>query len=170
MKLIFYSVAALFFAVFLFAISGNENNWKVKIAPDDEPGERILVTGTAYDSDGKTPAKNINIYVYHTDNKGEYDNQRLSGTMITNENGKYEFNTIKPASYPDSKIPAHVHYKVWGNGYPEQWFELKFEGDKYLSQTEINKEKEKGNFASIQKTVKNNSGILECRYDLKLKR
>ena len=42
-------------------------SWETKIAPSDEPGEPILIRGTIYHNDGKTPASGVILYVYHTD-------------------------------------------------------------------------------------------------------
>lgn len=42
------------------------------IASKDEPGERIWISGIIYESDGKTPAKNVLMYFYHTNAKGIY--------------------------------------------------------------------------------------------------
>src|SRR5687767_5573459 len=37
-----------------------------------EPGPKLEVSGTIYHKDGKTPAKDVILYIYHTDQKGEY--------------------------------------------------------------------------------------------------
>jgi len=123
-------------------------SWKVIIADEKKPREKLIVTGTIYNLDRKTPAEGVTVYVYHTDAKGIYGKgeELLDGTMITDKDGKYKYHTIKPGSYPDSKNPAHVHYKVSGKNIHEQWFELKFEGDPFISKEESKKETSKGNF------------------------
>jgi protocatechuate 3,4-dioxygenase beta subunit len=95
------------------------------IASKNEPGERIKITGIVYESDGKTPAKNVKMYFYHTNAEGIYakrgDEPKNSfawwhgynrGWLITNEHGEYEINTIKPAPYPAMVEPAHIHVIV----------------------------------------------------------
>jgi len=64
------------------------------------------------------------VYAYHTDARGiyprdeavrgtaSYRHGRLRGWVRTNDFGRYEFETIRPASYPNSDIPAHVHMHV----------------------------------------------------------
>src|SRR5258708_39272775 len=47
-------------------------SWETTLASADEPGERMLIRGTIFKSDGKTPAPNVILYVYHTDSKGLY--------------------------------------------------------------------------------------------------
>lgn len=92
---------------------------ETNIANSSEPGEPLEVSGTIFMPDGKTPAPDILLYIYHTDNKGLYsqwDTQtvgkrhgHLRGWMKTDANGKYKFKTIRPASYPNSNNPQHIH-------------------------------------------------------------
>lgn len=95
-------------------------NWQTAIASASEPGERLEMSGIIYQADGKTPAPNVILYVYHTDATGHYTpspnatgNARrhghLRGWMKTNANGEYKFTTIKPAPYPSRDSPAHIH-------------------------------------------------------------
>lgn len=150
----------------------DKESWKIKVAAEKEPGEKMIVTGTIYGSDGKTVVEGITVYVYHTNAEGIYGrgDNLLNGTMITNSKGMYEYSTIKPGSYPGRRNPAHVHYRITGKGYIEQWFELQFEGDPYISESELKKEKAKGNFSQIQKLIKDESGALRCNMDIRLKK
>jgi len=71
--------------------------------PDfNEPGPKMEISGTVYQRDGKIPAKDIVIYVYHTDQTGHYTpgpnargwekrNGRIRGWMKTDKNGFYRF-------------------------------------------------------------------------------
>src|SRR4051812_22825989 len=43
-----------------------------RIAPADEPGERLVIHGKVYEADGRTPAAGVVVYAYHTDAKGLY--------------------------------------------------------------------------------------------------
>jgi len=159
------------FLPFLFsAVFSVGEEWKTVIADENVKGERMVVTGTVYETDGKTPVEGITVYVYHTDVKGIYGkgDDLLDGTMITNSKGQYEYHTIKPGSYPEGGAPAHVHYKITGKNYPEQWFELRFTGDKYLGESDYKKEKSKGSFSQIQKLEKGKDGVLRCRMDIRL--
>jgi len=90
-----------------------------RLAPANEPGEPLTIQGTIFQSDGKTPAAGIILYVYHTDAKGLYSRGRdqkkamrhghLRGWIKSDANGRYSFNTIRPASYPNSRNPQHIH-------------------------------------------------------------
>jgi protocatechuate 3,4-dioxygenase, beta subunit len=162
----FWYLPFLFSSVF----SGGED-WKTVLSPEVE-GEKMIVSGTVYEKDGSTPAEGVTVYVYHTGTDGIYGkgDDLIDGTMITNSKGQYEFHSVKPGAYPGGGNPAHVHYKVTGKNYPEQWFELKFHGDKYLKESAYKKESGKGNFSEIQKPAGEKDGILRYRMDIKLRK
>ncbi len=144
-------------------------SWKTVLTSKDEPGEPLIVSGTVFAPDGKTPAPGITVYVYHTDAEGYYrkganssDNPRIKGTMITNSEGKYEFRTIKPAPYPGGGAAAHIHYVLSGKGYSEQRDEVMFEGDPYLTPRVRSA-------SSVRPLTRDKDGVWRCVYDIKLK-
>jgi len=47
-------------------------SWRTVIPPIEEPGQKLIISGIIYLPDGKTPAKDVIVYVYHTNNKGVY--------------------------------------------------------------------------------------------------
>ena len=97
---------------------------QARIGPVDEPGEPLRITGTVYQTDGRTPAAGVAIYAYQTNAQGLYANGnntsewsrrhgRLRGWLKTGENGTYRFDTIKPAPYPNDILPAPLHFPVF---------------------------------------------------------
>jgi protocatechuate 3,4-dioxygenase, beta subunit len=56
------------------------------------------------------------------------DSPRLRGWAKTDNNGRFEFSTIKPPPYPNRYVRAHIHVHVRAAGYPRQWFEIEFAG------------------------------------------
>lgn len=95
---------------------------RARIAPEDEPGEPLTITGTVYDPAGN-PAPGIVVYAYHTDATGEYPpderysgwarrHGELRGWARTDEDGRYRFETIRPGSYPGGTNPQHVHMHI----------------------------------------------------------
>ena len=145
---------------------------------DHEPGEPLIVSGTVYGPDGRTPFKDATLWVYQTDATGRYsttggaDNRftRIHGVMTTGANGRYEFRTIKPAHYPGHKIPAHIHAFVSGPGYAEYWIdEYLFEDDEFVTSEQRNKLSGSGtSFHSILKLNKHMDGVLYGVRDIKI--
>jgi protocatechuate 3,4-dioxygenase beta subunit len=93
------------------------------ITKEDEKGEHLIITGTVFGKDDKTPASGVFLYAYQTDITGRYTKTgseagiqkwhgRLHGWCKTGSDGKYEILTIRPASYPNSTEPAHIHMVV----------------------------------------------------------
>jgi len=125
-----------------------ELSWQSRIAPEGEEGEPLVVTGTVYEADGETPAAGVVIYAYHTDAEGIYRKEGgetgnalrhglLRGWVESDEDGRYRFDTIRPASYPDSSIAQHVHMSVLPPGGEETWINsVKFTDDPLLTPSE----------------------------------
>jgi protocatechuate 3,4-dioxygenase beta subunit len=150
----------------------------IVIATTEESGEPLIVTGVVFDHDGKTPLAGASVYVYHTDAKGLYTqdgnndsrNPRLKGHLLTDTQGRYEYRTIKPAPYPRTNAPAHIHYHVNAPGYRERVFETIFEGDPKLS-AEIRAVAAKENSAfSLRPLSRDANGLLHCIQDITLRK
>lgn len=121
-----------------------ELTWQTTIADAKEKGERMEISGTIYQKDGKTPAAGVILYVYHTDVKGEYTpaaaqthgrkHGHLRGWVKTDAQGRYKFNSIRPAAYPIRKFAAHIHPIIKEPNKNEYWIdEYQFEGDPLLT-------------------------------------
>lgn len=148
----------------------------VKLVGDNETGEAMVISGTIYLPDGKTPAKNAILSVWHTDAKGNYIpsgggagelHPRIHGRMKTGADGRYEFRTIKPAQYPSHTSPAHIHGHISAPDFPEYpiaWF---FEGDDLI--TDQNRSKlnaYRGGTPSIITLTKDSRGVLIGHRDI----
>lgn len=158
--------------------AGEPASWSIKIVPDSEPGEPLIVSGTIYSPDGKQPLEGITLYVYQTDAGGVYttsggDNRgtRIHGVMRTNAQGRYEFRTIKPGSYPNSRNPAHIHAYVSGPGYPEYWIdEYHFTDDPFISSEDKEKARALGSFSPILSPTRGADGVLRVVRDIRIER
>ena len=152
---------------------------KVTIVSDKELGEPLIVSGTIYAPDGRTPLEGINLFVYQTDATGVYstggnsgDNRdtRIHGLVRSGADGRYEIRTIKPGSYPASRNPAHIHAYVSGPGYPEYWIdEYHFTDDPFVTD-EMRTKAGTGNFSSILKLTRGTDGVLRGVRDIKIER
>lgn len=139
------------------------------------PGRRALVvTGTVFAPDGETPAPGVTLYVYQTDETGRYAERGakapgIRGWLTTDAEGRYEYRTFRPASYPGGSTPAHVHVQLWGNGYWPQWgTSLEFADDPLLSERERSRSEEAGRFAWVCAPTVDTDGSQRCRHDLRL--
>ena len=87
---------------------GNRKLNNVDTLPEfNSNGVKLKVTGTIYGSDGKTPAADVILYFYQTDQNGIYATKGgetgwakrhgyLRGWVRTGSDGKYTIYTIKP--------------------------------------------------------------------------
>jgi protocatechuate 3,4-dioxygenase beta subunit len=148
--------------------------WKTALATDADNGERMIISGTVYQADGKTPAPNTLIYLYHTDiyghygPKGEARHGRYRGWMLTDAAGRYEFSSIRPASYPDSTIAAHVHMTLTTTALRENSVDsILFEGDKFITARERS-DIGRGGFNPILKMERGADGLMRGVRDIQL--
>ena len=150
---------------------GSQNLTAVDTLPTfHREGKKIKVTGTIYQPDGETPAEGVILYVYHTNREGIYETKGdekgwgkrhgfIRGWMKTGADGRYSFYTLKPASYPNSSNPAHIHPIIlepngkyyWLGGYH-------FEGDPYLTERETSPEAPRGGSSGLL-SLKKEDGI-----------
>lgn len=115
--------------------------------------EKMKITGTIYQPDGKTPAPNIIMYVYHTDENGLYDTRGEGdsryiyhrGWIKTNADGRYTFYTFRPAAYPSNNIPQHIHPTIKEPGKSVYFIDdFKFADDPLLTVAERAKLRQRG--------------------------
>ena len=119
-------------------------DWNDKARLPDGQGRKLAVNGVVYKADG-TPAPNVIIYVYHTDQTGVYPTKGdekgwgkrhgyLRRWMKTNEKGEYKFFTLRPAAYPGRKDPEHIHVTLKEPDKNEYWIdEYVFDDDPLLT-------------------------------------
>ncbi|MCB0497065.1 MAG: intradiol ring-cleavage dioxygenase [Cyclobacteriaceae bacterium] len=143
-------------------------------------GQKISLTGTVYERDGKTPASNVIIYYYHTDIHGIYatnPNEPLNmpknklgqthgyirGWVKTGVDGKYTINTVMPGTYPSRAEPAHVHITVKEKNMEEPYYldDFVFDDDPLLTSQRRNKLENRGGSGVIRIVKKGNLWIGE---------
>jgi protocatechuate 3,4-dioxygenase, beta subunit len=114
---------------------------------DGEPlGERILVSGRILDEDGR-PIRNALVEVWQANAAGRYrhvvdqhpapldPNFTGAGRCLTDDDGRYEFITVKPGAYPwgnheNAWRPAHIHFSIFGRAFTERLVtQMYFPGD-----------------------------------------
>ncbi len=151
-------------------------SWQTMITRASEPGEPLVMSGTIYEADGATPARGVVLYVYHTDATGYYNQPnklpaRLRGWMRTGADGRYEFRTIKPAAYPGTDIPAHIHSTVARADYPEYWIDSYwFVGDPFINKQKLATLSGRGGYDPVVNLMRGKDNVWYGRRNIKLER
>ncbi|WP_127127829.1 intradiol ring-cleavage dioxygenase [Pseudoflavitalea rhizosphaerae] len=103
---------------------GNKKLGPIDTLPEFENNQpQMKISGTVFMKDGKTPAKDVIVYIYHTNRNGIYQKRGdetgwakrhgfIRGWIKTGKDGKYTFYTFRPATYPDRSEPEHIHVTV----------------------------------------------------------
>ncbi len=162
-------------AIFESPVSFDQLHYIDTLPDFEQHHEKMLLTGIVYQNDGKTPANDVIIYIYHTDTTGIYPRQEndsnwaqrhgyIRGWIKTNENGKYLFYTFRPASYPNSVQPQHVHITIKEPDKNEYYIdEFMFADDPNLPK-EIESRPARGSNGIVQPKMK--EGILIANRDI----
>jgi protocatechuate 3,4-dioxygenase beta subunit len=111
-----------------------------RVAPQGEPGQSLRVSGVVVGRDG-APVAAASLYIYQTDHEGYYGvkpasdnrNPRLKLYLRSDAKGAWSFETVKPGSYPNSRVPPHIHFEVSAAGRAPKIFEIVFEGDSFVT-------------------------------------
>ncbi|MBQ0218539.1 catechol 1,2-dioxygenase [Alcaligenes faecalis] len=119
----------------------------------DTDGETLIMHGVVAGADGK-PIAGAQVEVWHANTKGFYSHFDPTGeqqpfnmrrTIITDENGRYKFQSIVPKGYgcpPDGPTqgllnelgrhgnrPAHIHFFVTAPGHRKLTTQINIDGD-----------------------------------------
>lgn len=105
----------------------------------EEPGRRLLIIGLVTDEAGR-PVRGASVGAYNTDSAGLYNppnsptrEPRISGTVITDDQGRFQFLTVYPGPYPGIGEPAHVHFGATAPSYAQAWATIWMEGDPLIT-------------------------------------
>ena len=149
-----------------------------RIAPPGEVGEPLRIEGTVRDRRGRAAAGVI-VYAYHTDAKGIYPTRGgpgvasrhglLRGWARTDARGRYAFVTIRPAGYPNSDLPQHVHMHVIEPRRGTYWIDdLVFTDDPRLTASQRRSHTHGRGGSGVATPVRGDGGIWLARRDIVL--
>jgi catechol 1,2-dioxygenase len=114
-------------------------------------GTPLILNGTVYAADCRTPLPGAFIELWQTDARGVYGPGQgsgeprccyLQGLVKTDAGGHYTIRTIRPGHYRGERPPppAHIHFNVHYGGTPGLLTEVVFAGDPYLAEGESHAE------------------------------
>jgi catechol 1,2-dioxygenase len=125
--------------------------FQAKLGAADEPGEKLVISGTVYSSDCRTVLSSALIEVWQANSAGRYDTDipghfteatsfHLRGMLNTDERGRYEIETVMPGRYPigpglpgaGQTRPAHIHFRVMEALHIPLTTQLYFQGDPFI--------------------------------------
>lgn len=137
-------------------------------------GQKLLITGTIYKLDGKTPAPDVILYYYHTDIHGKYSVQTgldprvrrhgyIRGWVRSDEQGKYFIYTVRPGSYPDRDFAAHIHPAIKEPSIEKEYYidEFVFDDDKLLTTDQRREMENRGGSGILRVLIKDDLQIAE---------
>ena len=138
---------------------------------------RLVVTGTVYQNDGRTPAPNVLIYYWQTDERGYYSkNAELEGDAVrhgarrgwlkTGADGKYALYTNRPAPYPNRDIPAHIHLAIKEPYIADEYYvdELVFDDDPLLTTARRKALENRGGSGVLR--PREEDGMMRAKHDI----
>ncbi|MGZ5286432.1 MAG: dioxygenase family protein [Flavisolibacter sp.] len=165
-------------AIFESPVSFEKLNWTDTLPGFLETEPKLLVSGKVFKIDGKTPAANVVLYFYHTDREGNYPQKGdekgwgkrhgfLRGWVKTNDKGEYRFFTFRPASYPNSNNPQHIHITVKEEGVVAYYIDdFLFADDPLLREQEKGRLQKRGGSGLLRPELKN--GMYVAQRDIVL--
>lgn len=117
-------------------------------------GQRLIVHGRVLDENGRA-IRGALVEFWQANASGRYRHKREGyrgaldpnfggcGRTLTDENGCYQFRTIRPGAYPwpnggNDWRPAHIHFSIFGNAFAQRLItQMYFEGDPLVWQDPI---------------------------------
>lgn len=137
-------------------------------------GQKLLVTGKVFKIDGKTTAPDVVIYYWQTDNAGYYAQKPellpaakrhgyARGWVKTDKDGNYAIYTIKPAPYPNDKLPSHIHTSIKELNVKNEYYidEFVFDDDPLLTTAKRKALENRGGSGVLRVVVKSDLQIAE---------
>ena len=149
------------------------------VASPDEPGDRLVLAGTVFQADGRTPVRDVVVYMHQTNAAGSYAggdpkstwshrHGRLRAWVKTGSDGRYRFNTVKPGPYPGHTEPAHIHLTVLEPGRPPYFVDdVVFRGETRVTPEYVATRRKQGGGGVID-LIRDGEGFWLARRDIVL--
>ena len=122
--------------VFGYDALGQADNDLTRQHASEPLGERIFVSGRVLDENSR-PVRGALIEIWQANAAGRYRHKSDThdapldpnftgyGRVLTDEQGRYQFTTIKPGAYPwgnhyNAWRPAHIHFSLMGRAFTQR--------------------------------------------------
>jgi catechol 1,2-dioxygenase len=152
---------------------------------EDEAGEKLIFSGTVRSTDG-TPLAGALLDVWQANGAAEYSQfnpgvpeYNLRGKLTTDDDGRFEFETVVPSAYEIPKAgatgkllaalgrsafrPGHIHFKISHEAAAPLTTQIYFEGDPWLDSDVVGAVK-----ASLVTKLTQGPSHATCSYDFVL--
>lgn len=139
-----------------------------------QEGQKLLISGTMYQLDGKTPAPDVILYYYHTDINGLYANAPelddrvrrhgyIRGWVKSDQDGHFAIYTVRPASYPNTDFEAHIHPSIKEPNISKEYYidEFVFDDDILLTSVKRSELQNRGGSGILKVSEKGDLQIAE---------
>ena len=103
--------------------------YRAKLSPPFARGTVLVIKGHVHASDTGGPISGAILDAFHADADGKYDRRGFNyrARVMTDEDGYFEFETIRPSGY--SGLQAHIHFVIDHPAYGAIHTELRFRED-----------------------------------------
>ena len=149
-----------------------------RIASEDEAGTPLIIRGQIFAPDG-TLASGVLVHAYHRDEEGlEFGRNDISlttwelqGWAKTDESGRFEFRTVRPAPDHLGREGAHVHFTLVSADFGRQWApKIFFSDDPLVPAHQRRQSKKAGEFGWIREIrIKDGEQHVDVKFQLKEK-
>ena len=108
-----------------------------QLADINEIGTKIIISGRVFNLDCAEAIPNTIFDIWQANDAGSYDNSgfNLRGKAVSNSQGFYIFESIKPGLYLNGSTyrPSHIHFKITTPFHSAFTTQLYFSGDPYIA-------------------------------------
>lgn len=146
---------------------------RTPMVPRGEAGEKLRVAGSTVDAQGK-PLAGVLVYAYQTSAKGWYSDRaphisgdsgdvkhaRLFAYTLSDANGAFALDTVRPGGYPRSTLPCHIHIHFEHAALQTRVTEILFDDDPRLIESERAQLRSQGFVIVVPKLA--SDGVWDC--------
>jgi protocatechuate 3,4-dioxygenase beta subunit len=90
--------------------------------------------------------------------------------LRTDGQGRYSYRTIRPGSYPSTRVPQHIHYEVTAEGQGTRIFEIVFDDDPFVNAKTREDAAKPGSIYALQRVSPTPGGAGRITQDVVLAR